>query len=99
MEPVSPALTGGFLTTREVGRRRNVIEGTETAVRPLEIYLIIKPGLWNRANVLYTFLSLFFFLTRSKGRDRPLCPRARGGRGPAARILIASRFVAPPLYP
>lgn len=45
------------------------------------------------------FSLFFFFPTRSKGRDRPLCPRARGGRGPAARMRIASRFVGPRLFP
>ena len=79
MEPVSPALTGGFLITREAGRRRNVIEGTETAARPLGIYHIIKPGLWNRTNVLYISLSLSFFLPNEiKGPRPPPVPPRQG---------------------
>lgn len=47
--------------------------------------------------MFYTLLSLFFS-KRSKGRSRPCAPRPRGGRGPAARMRIASRFVGPQLF-
>ena len=98
MEPVSLALAAGFLTTREAWRR-NAIAGTETAARPLGIYLIIKPGLWNRANVLYISLSLFFFPNEIKGpRPIPVPPRQgwQRTRGAGAYSLTFRRPSALP---